>query len=77
MFGLLMRQIRWVIARSPAMTGGVEMVEIKNAGGKALERRLEDPAAISFVVTRARSRRARCRASKRSARPVVPHSASR
>ena len=51
MFGLPDAQIRWAIARTPAMTGGVEMVEIKNAGGKALERRLEDPGAISFVVT--------------------------
>ncbi len=51
MFGLPDAQIRWAIARTPAMTGGVEMVEIKNAGGQALERRLEDPGAISFVVT--------------------------
>ena len=51
MFGLPDAQIRWAIARTPAMPGGVEMVEIKNAGGQPLERRLEDPGAISFVAT--------------------------
>jgi catechol 2,3-dioxygenase-like lactoylglutathione lyase family enzyme len=51
MFGLPDAQIRWAIARTPAAAGGVEMVEISDAGGKALERKLEDPGAISFVVT--------------------------
>jgi catechol 2,3-dioxygenase-like lactoylglutathione lyase family enzyme len=51
MFGLPDAQIRWAIARTPAVAGGVEIVEIANAGGQPLERRLQDPGAISFVVT--------------------------
>jgi catechol 2,3-dioxygenase-like lactoylglutathione lyase family enzyme len=51
MFGLPDARIRWAIARTPAMTGGVEMVEISNAGGRALERRLQDPGANCLVVT--------------------------
>jgi catechol 2,3-dioxygenase-like lactoylglutathione lyase family enzyme len=51
MFGLPDARIRWAIARTPAVAGGVEMVEISNAGGEALERRIEDPGAISLIVT--------------------------
>jgi catechol 2,3-dioxygenase-like lactoylglutathione lyase family enzyme len=51
MFGLPDAQIRWAIARTPAAAGGVELVEISNADGRPLDRRLEDPGAISFVVT--------------------------
>lgn len=51
MFGLPDAGIRWAIARTPAVAGGVEIVEIAGAGGLPLERRLQDPGAISFVVT--------------------------
>lgn len=52
MFGLPDARIRWAIARTPAVAGGgVEIVEIAGAGGRRLERRLEDAGAISFVVT--------------------------
>jgi catechol 2,3-dioxygenase-like lactoylglutathione lyase family enzyme len=52
MFGLPDARIRWAVARTPAVPGGgVEMVEISGAGGRKLERRLEDPGAMSFVVT--------------------------
>ncbi len=52
MFGLPGAKIRWAIARTPAVpNGGVEIVEISGAGGRRLERRLEDVGAISFVVT--------------------------
>jgi catechol 2,3-dioxygenase-like lactoylglutathione lyase family enzyme len=51
MFGLPDAKIRWAIARTPAVPGGVEIVEISGAGGKPLDRRLEDTGAISFVVT--------------------------
>lgn len=51
MFGLPDAKIRWAIARTPAAPGGVEMIEIKGAGGRAVERNLEDPGAVSFVVT--------------------------
>jgi catechol 2,3-dioxygenase-like lactoylglutathione lyase family enzyme len=51
MFGLPDARIRWAIARTPAAAGGVEMVEIANAGGKPLGRKLEDPGANCLVVT--------------------------
>jgi catechol 2,3-dioxygenase-like lactoylglutathione lyase family enzyme len=51
MFGLPDAKIRWAIARTPAVQGGVEIVEISAAGGQRLERRLQDPGAISFIVT--------------------------
>lgn len=51
MFGLPDAQIRWAIARTAAVAGGVEMVEISNAGGRPLDRRIQDPGAISLIVT--------------------------
>ncbi len=51
MFGLPDARIRWAIARTPAAPGGVEIVEIANAGGRPLERKLEDPGANCLVVT--------------------------
>jgi catechol 2,3-dioxygenase-like lactoylglutathione lyase family enzyme len=51
MFGLPDASIRWAIARTPAVAGGVEIVEIGNAAGKRLERQLQDPGAMCLVVT--------------------------
>jgi catechol 2,3-dioxygenase-like lactoylglutathione lyase family enzyme len=51
MFGLPDARIRWAIARTPAAPGGVELVEISAAGGRPLERRLQDPGANCLVVT--------------------------
>jgi catechol 2,3-dioxygenase-like lactoylglutathione lyase family enzyme len=51
MFGLPDAKIRWAIARTAAAAGGVEMVEISGAGGRGIERRLEDPGAMCLVVT--------------------------
>jgi catechol 2,3-dioxygenase-like lactoylglutathione lyase family enzyme len=51
MFGLPDARIRWAIARTPAAAGGVEMVEISGAGGKPLDRKLQDPGANCLVVT--------------------------
>src|SRR5688572_22713351 len=51
MFGLPDASIRWAIARTPAAPGGVEMVEISNAGGTPIERRLQDPGSMCLVVT--------------------------
>jgi predicted enzyme related to lactoylglutathione lyase len=51
MFGLPDARIRWTIARTPAAPGGVEIVEISNAGGRPLERKLQDPGANCLVVT--------------------------
>ncbi len=50
MFGLPDAHIRWTIARPPGMTTGVEIVEIDGAGGRPLERRLQDPGATTLVV---------------------------
>jgi catechol 2,3-dioxygenase-like lactoylglutathione lyase family enzyme len=51
MFGLPDAGIRWAIARTPAAQGGVELVEISGAGGRRLDRRLEDIGANCLVVT--------------------------
>jgi len=50
MFGLPDAQIRWSIGRPPAMRTGVEIVEIKNAGGKPLDRRIQDTGAFTLIV---------------------------
>jgi len=51
MFGLPDARIRWAIARTPAAAGGVEIVEISNAGGRRLDRKLQDPGANCLVAT--------------------------
>jgi catechol 2,3-dioxygenase-like lactoylglutathione lyase family enzyme len=51
MFGLPDATLRWAIARTPAAAGGVEIVEVGNAGGKTIERQLQDPGAMCLVVT--------------------------
>jgi catechol 2,3-dioxygenase-like lactoylglutathione lyase family enzyme len=51
MFGLPDAKIRWAIARTPAAPGGVELVEISDARGQRLDRRLEDIGANCLVVT--------------------------
>jgi len=50
MFGLPDAQLRWQIGRPAGMRSGVEIVEIKKAGGKALERRLQDIGATTLIV---------------------------
>lgn len=50
MFGLPDAKIRWVIARPPGMTSGVEIVEISDAGGRPLSRRMQDPGATTLLV---------------------------
>ncbi len=51
MFGLPDARIRFSFARTPAAPGGLEIVEISNAGGRPLERKLQDPGANCLVVT--------------------------
>ena len=50
MFGLPDAQLRWQIGRPPAMRTGVEIVEITKAGGKPLERRVQDSGAFMLIV---------------------------
>jgi catechol 2,3-dioxygenase-like lactoylglutathione lyase family enzyme len=50
MFGLPDAQLRWTVGRPPAMRTGVEIVEIKKAGGKPAERRVQDPGAFTLIV---------------------------
>ena len=50
MFGLPDAQLRWQIGRPAGMRSGVEIVEIKKAGGKVLERRLQDIGATTLIV---------------------------
>ena len=51
MFGLPDAQLRQQIARTPAVAGGVEIVEISAANGKLVERRNQDPGAVTLVAT--------------------------
>jgi catechol 2,3-dioxygenase-like lactoylglutathione lyase family enzyme len=50
MFGLPDASLRWTIGRPAGMRGGVEIVEITRAGGKPLERRLQDSGAVTLIV---------------------------
>jgi catechol 2,3-dioxygenase-like lactoylglutathione lyase family enzyme len=50
MFGLPDAMLRWQIARTPAAPGGVEIVEISAADGKPLERRIQDPGAVTLLL---------------------------
>ena len=50
MFGLPDARIRWQVARAPGIAGGVEIIEIENAGGKRLARRMQDPGAFTLLV---------------------------
>jgi catechol 2,3-dioxygenase-like lactoylglutathione lyase family enzyme len=50
MFGLPDAQLRWMVARPGGMRTGVEIVEIKRAESKPLERRMQDPGAFTLVL---------------------------
>src|SRR5262249_24649610 len=50
MFGLPDAQLRWMVARPAAMRTGVEIVEIKKAESKPVERRVQDPGAFTLIV---------------------------
>ncbi len=51
MFGLPDAKLRWQIARSPAAPGGVEIIEVSDAGGTALARKFDDVGAATLVAT--------------------------
>lgn len=50
MFGLPDAHIRWQIARAPGIAGGIEIIEIQDAGRRALTRRMQDPGAFTLLV---------------------------
>src|SRR5580765_5851301 len=50
MFGLPDAQLRWSVARPQAMRTGVEIVEVKRAEGKPVERRMQDPGAFTLIL---------------------------
>jgi catechol 2,3-dioxygenase-like lactoylglutathione lyase family enzyme len=50
MFGLPDAHLRWQIGRPPGMRTGVEIVEISKAGGKPLDRRVQDSGAFMLIV---------------------------
>jgi catechol 2,3-dioxygenase-like lactoylglutathione lyase family enzyme len=51
MFGLPDAALRWQVVRTPAVAGGVEIVEIAKANGKSVLRRVQDSGAITLVAT--------------------------
>jgi catechol 2,3-dioxygenase-like lactoylglutathione lyase family enzyme len=51
MFGLPGAKLRWTIARPTGLTSGVEIIEISQAGGHALNRRIQDPGATTLART--------------------------
>jgi catechol 2,3-dioxygenase-like lactoylglutathione lyase family enzyme len=51
LFGLPDAHLRWIIARPPAMTGGVEIVEISGPTARPLARQVQDPGAFMLLVT--------------------------
>jgi predicted enzyme related to lactoylglutathione lyase len=50
MFGLPDAQLRWMVGRPSGMRTGVEIVEVKKADSKPLERRLQDPGAFTLIL---------------------------
>lgn len=50
MFGLPDARLRWQIGRAPPTPGGVEIVEISGAGGRPVERQVDDPGAVTLMV---------------------------
>ena len=49
MFGLPAAKLRWTIARPTGLRNGIEIIEITQAGGRALNRRIQDPGAMTLV----------------------------
>lgn len=51
MFGLPDAKLRFQIGRAPPIAGGVEIIEISNANGTPVARRVQDPGAVTLVAT--------------------------
>ena len=50
MFGLPDARLRWQIARVPPVQGGVEIIEIADAGGQRVERSIQEPGSVMLIV---------------------------
>lgn len=50
LFGLPDARIRWQVGRAPAIEGGVEIVEVGEANGRPVERRIQDPGSAMLEV---------------------------
>ena len=48
MFGLPGAKLRWSIARPAGLRNGIEIIEITQAGGRPVNRRIEDPGAMTL-----------------------------
>lgn len=51
MFGLPDASIRWLVGGATGIPGGIEIVEISGAKARTLKRALQDPGAITLVLT--------------------------
>jgi catechol 2,3-dioxygenase-like lactoylglutathione lyase family enzyme len=51
MFGLPDARMRWLIGRATGIAGGIEIVEISGAKASTLKRALQDPGAVTLVLT--------------------------
>jgi catechol 2,3-dioxygenase-like lactoylglutathione lyase family enzyme len=84
MFGLPDATLRWQIARTPAAPGGVEIIEVTQSDGKAIERRFDEVGAATLVAvvrdldgTRARLAQQGARIVTRGGRPITAPSKAR
>ena len=50
MFGLPDARLRWQIGRVPPIQGGVEIIEIADAGGQRVERSIQEPGSVMLIV---------------------------
>jgi len=51
LFGLPEAHLRWAVARPPAMTSGIEIMEITGTSARPLGFRVQDPGASTLLVT--------------------------
>jgi catechol 2,3-dioxygenase-like lactoylglutathione lyase family enzyme len=51
MFGLPDARLRYQIGRAPPIPGGVEIIEVSQANGEPVARRVQDPGAVTLVAT--------------------------
>jgi len=51
MFGLPDARLRYQIGRAPSIAGGVEIIEVSKVKGQPVTRTVQDPGAVTLVVT--------------------------